>query len=87
MRGSSFFHLWCPDENLRKRALLARLDLRLGGGRRATRADAEAYVDRLARQLDLTVPDLRRLRRGAENTGYKGLAAQLARLTGDQEPG
>ncbi|WP_420311849.1 hypothetical protein ACOB87_29670 [Streptomyces sp. YS-B37] len=85
VRGSSFFHLWCPDENLRKRALLARLDLRLGGGRRATRADVEAYVDRLARQLDLAVPDLRRLRRGAENTGYQGLAAQLARLAGDQE--
>jgi hypothetical protein len=86
VRGSDFFHLWCQDENLRKRALLARLDLRLGAGRRVTRADTEAHVDRLARQLDLPVPDLRLLRRGAERTGHKALATQLARLTRDQEP-
>lgn len=86
VRGSNFFHVWCPDENLRKRALLARLDLRLGAGRRVTRADAEAHVDRLARQLDLAVPDLQRLSQGADRVGHKGLAAQLARLARDQEP-
>jgi hypothetical protein len=86
VRGTSFFHLWCRDETLRKYALLARLDLRLGAGRRVTRADAEAHVDRLARQLDLPVPDLRRLHKGAETAGHGSLAAQLARLTQDQEP-
>jgi hypothetical protein len=85
VRGSSFFHLWCRDETVRKYALLARLDLRLGARSRLTRSGAEAHVDRLARQLDLPAPDLRRLRKGAENAGYPSLAAQLARLTQDQE--
>jgi hypothetical protein len=86
MRGSNFFHLWCEDDNLRKRALLERLNLRLGAGRRVARADAEAHVDRLARQLDLPVPDLGQLRQGAERTGYRALAAQLARLIREQRP-
>lgn len=69
-----------------KRALLERLDLRLGAGRRVARADAEAHVDRLARQLDLPVPDLGQLRQGAERAGYQALAAQLARLIREQRP-
>ncbi|MEU6254154.1 hypothetical protein [Streptomyces sp. NPDC047043] len=81
VRGASFFHVWCAAENLRKRALLERLDLRLGAVRRIDRAGAEALVDRLARQLELDVPDLWQLRKGAENTGRESLAAQLERLT------
>ncbi|GAB2842016.1 hypothetical protein GCM10027074_05550 [Streptomyces deserti] len=85
LRGSSFFHLWCQDENVRKRALLERLDLRLGTGRRVERVEAESYVDRLARQLRLDVPDLGRLRQGAERAGHRALAAQLARLVRPRE--
>ncbi|RPF33174.1 hypothetical protein [Streptomyces sp. TLI_185] len=81
VRGSSFFHVWCSSENLRKLALLERLDLRLGAVRRIDRAAAEALADRLARQLELDVPDLWQLRKGAENTGREALAAQLERLT------
>ncbi|TQJ87863.1 hypothetical protein FBY22_6712 [Streptomyces sp. SLBN-31] len=79
--GSSFFHVWCPSENLRKRALLERLDLRLAAARRIDRAAAETVVARLARQLHLEVPDLWQLRKGAEKTGREALAAQLERLT------
>lgn len=79
--GSSFFHVWCRSENLRKRALLERLDLRLGAARRLDRASAEALAARLARQLELDVPDLWQLRKGAENTGREALAARLERLT------
>ena len=38
---------------------------------------------RLARQLRLKVPELSRLRGGAEKTGLSGLEAQLARLVNE----
>ncbi|KMS76389.1 hypothetical protein ACH49_21005 [Streptomyces leeuwenhoekii] len=82
--GTRFFRVWCPAETPRKRALLDRLDQRLGGRRQVTRQDAEELVARLARQLRLEVPDLSRLRAGAEKTGLTDLEARLARL--EKEP-
>ncbi|WKX73540.1 hypothetical protein [Streptomyces sp. XD-27] len=84
MAGSRFFRVWCPAETPRKRALLDRLDQRLGSRRQVTRQEAEEAVARLARQLRLEVPDLSRLRGGAARTGRSGLEAQLARL--ENEP-
>ncbi|MFD0314769.1 hypothetical protein [Streptomyces flavalbus] len=81
VRGGGFLHVWCADENLRKRALLARLELWLGPRKRVEVLDAEALVGQLARQLELDVPDLWQLRLGAERTGLRALADQLARLT------
>ncbi|MEU1627097.1 hypothetical protein ABZ746_17605 [Streptomyces sp. NPDC020096] len=83
MAGSCFFRLWCPDDRLRKYALLDRLDQRLGS-RQVTRQEAEELIARLARQLRLKVPDLSRLRGGAKKTGLSGLEAQLARLENEQ---
>ncbi|WP_282699995.1 hypothetical protein [Streptomyces sp. CC219B] len=85
MAGSGFFRLWCPDDNLRKYALLDRLDQRLGSRRHVTRQEAEDHIARLARQLRLDVPDLSRLRGGAEKTGRSGLEAHLARLENAQQ--
>ncbi|MGW2630565.1 hypothetical protein ACWC2K_14710 [Streptomyces chattanoogensis] len=85
MAGSGFFRVWCPGETPRKRALLDRLDQRLGSRRQVTRQEAEEAVARLARQLRLEVPDLSRLRSGAEKTGRSGLEAQLARLEKEQQ--
>lgn len=85
MAGSGFFRLWCPDDNLRKYALLDRLDQRLGSRRQVTRQEAEELIARLARQLRLEVPDLSRLRGGARKTGLSGLDAQLARLENEQQ--
>ncbi|WP_033319068.1 hypothetical protein [Streptomyces yerevanensis] len=84
MAGTRFFRLWCPDANLRKRALLARLDQRLGARRHVTHEEASELVARLARQLRLEAPSLSQLRRGAEKIGLRGLAAQLARLEKEQ---
>ncbi|MFD7071749.1 hypothetical protein ACFV97_31470 [Streptomyces sp. NPDC059913] len=84
MVGSRFFRVWCPAETPRKRALLDRLDQRLGSRRQVTRREAEDLIARLSRQLDLEIPDLSTLRGGAEKTGLSGLAAQLARL--EEEP-
>ncbi|MEV8313815.1 hypothetical protein AB0Q95_06545 [Streptomyces sp. NPDC059900] len=80
MAGSLFFRVWCPEETPRKLALLHRLDQRMGSRRQVTRHEAEELIARLARQLHLEVPELTRLRRGAEKTGLSGLESQLARL-------
>jgi hypothetical protein len=80
MAGNRFFRLWCREATPRKRALLNRLDQRLGSRRQVTRQEAEEVIARLARQLRLEVPGLSRLRGGAEKTGLSGLEAQLARL-------
>jgi hypothetical protein len=85
MAGSGFFRLWCPDDNLRKYALLDRLDQRLGSRRQVTRQEVEELIARLARQLRLEVPDLSRLRGGAGKTGLSGLEALLARLENEQQ--
>jgi hypothetical protein len=85
MAGSGFFRLWCPDDSLRKYALLDRLDQRLGSRRQVTRQEVEELIARLARQLRLEVPDVSRLRGGARKTGLSGLDAQLARLENEQQ--
>ncbi|GAU69158.1 hypothetical protein SSP35_10_01940 [Streptomyces sp. NBRC 110611] len=85
MVGSRFFRVWCPAETPRKRALLDRLDQRLGSRRHITRQEAEELIARLARQLDLDVPDVSRLRGGAKKTGLSGLEAQLSRLEEEVE--
>ncbi|WP_432183067.1 hypothetical protein [Streptomyces tendae] len=83
MAGSRFFRVWCPEETPRKVALLHRLDQRMGSRRQVTQQEAEELIARLARQLRLTVPQLSRLRSGAEKTGLSGLEAQLARLVNE----
>lgn len=85
MAGNGFFRLWCPDNSLRKYALLDRLDQRLGSRRQVTRQEVDQLVARLARQLRLDVPDLSRLRSGARKTGLSGLEAQLARLENEHQ--
>ncbi|MFI2031294.1 hypothetical protein [Streptomyces buecherae] len=85
MAGSRFYRVWCPATTPRKRALLNRLDQRLGSRRQITRQEAEEVVARLARQLRLEVPDLSRLRKGAEKSGLSGLEVQLARLEKEHE--
>ncbi|MDG9715571.1 hypothetical protein [Streptomyces sp. DH24] len=85
MAGSRFFRVWCSATTPRKRALLDRLDQRIGSRRQITRQETEELIARLARQLRLEVPDLARLRVGAGKTGLTGLEAQLARL--ENEPG
>ncbi|WP_033948070.1 hypothetical protein ACFE3N_27640 [Streptomyces albidoflavus] len=84
MVGNRFFRVWCRAETPRKRALLDRLDQRLGSRRQVTRQEAEEVIARLARQLGLEIPDLSKLRGGAKRTGLTGLEAQLARL--EEEP-
>ncbi|WP_435193046.1 hypothetical protein [Streptomyces sp. NRRL F-5630] len=80
MVGSCFFRVWCPAETPRKRALLDRLDQRLGSRQQVSRQEAEELIARLARQLDLDIPDVSQLRGGARKTGLSGLEAQLTRL-------
>ncbi|MFE7113840.1 hypothetical protein ACFU99_00215 [Streptomyces sp. NPDC057654] len=85
MAGNRFFRVWCQEETPRKRALLDRLDQRMGSRRQVTRQEAEELITRLALQLRLAVPEVSRLRSGAEKTGLSGLETQLARLENEQE--
>ncbi|MGA4847125.1 hypothetical protein ACOBQB_12990 [Streptomyces sp. G5(2025)] len=83
--GSGFFRVWCKEPTPRKRALLDRLDQRLGSRRHVSLPEAEELIARLCRQLDLDPPELSRLRAGAGRTGHSGLEAQLARLEDEQK--
>lgn len=85
MAGKRFFRVWCPAETARKHALLDRLDQRLGSRRQVSRLETEELIARLSRQLRLEVPELSRLRGGAERTGLSGLAAQLTQLENEEE--
>ncbi|MGP3927930.1 hypothetical protein [Streptomyces sp. 8N616] len=78
--GTSFFHLWCSDERVRRKALLERLDAYLGARGAADRNIVIARIDLISRQLDLGAVSLQDLWRAAASAGRQGLADQLARL-------
>jgi hypothetical protein len=81
MLGTGFLRLWCTSSEVRRRALLERINSYLGYRAQAASADVQDQVDRIARQLDLGSIDLATLSRTAKEAGNRGLAAQLARLS------
>jgi hypothetical protein len=85
--GTGFFHVWCADEGVRRRALLARIDAYLAARVRAERADIEERIAQIARQLELGPIDVPQLRRMAAQAGNRGLAGELGRLTGSAAHG
>jgi hypothetical protein len=80
MLGSGFLRIWCASEEVRRRALLERINSYLGYRARPDRADVEAQAGQIARQLDLGAVDLALLGRMARAAANRGLADQLARL-------
>lgn len=79
--GNDFFHVWCADERVRRRALLARIDSYLSSRVRIDRTDVDERITQIAHQLDLGTIDVPTLREMAVKAGKRGLAAQLDRLT------
>jgi hypothetical protein len=79
-RGRHVVHVWCDDLQLRRRAMLERIDGYLAAWARPDRAQTEALAARIARQLDLGTFDLATLRELAAAAGKTGLADQLDRL-------
>jgi len=79
--GNNFFHVWCEDERVRRRALLERIDSYLNSRVRIDRADIEERITQTARQLDLGPIDVPILHRMAATAGRGGLAARLERIT------
>ncbi|MFD4138633.1 hypothetical protein [Streptomyces sp. NPDC058572] len=78
--GTSFFHVWCADERVRRRALLERIDSYLGARARTDRDTVEAQIARISHQLGLGILGIDDLRRAAAGAGRRALADQLARL-------
>ncbi|MFF3326310.1 hypothetical protein [Streptomyces sp. NPDC002889] len=78
--GTSFFHVWCADEDVRRRALVERIDSYLGARARIDRDAVEAQIARVSHQLGLATLRIGDLRRDAAGAGRRALADQLARL-------
>lgn len=78
--GNDFFHVWCEDERVRRRALLERIDSYLSSRVRIDRTDTDQRITQIARQLDLGAIDVGTLHRMAVKAGKHGLAAQLDRV-------
>jgi hypothetical protein len=80
MLGTGFLRIRCDSDEVRRRALVGRMDAYLGYRSRPDRADVEAMVDRIAHQLDLGAVSLTTLARWVESDGNRTLATQLSRL-------
>jgi hypothetical protein len=80
VRHRDVLHLWCADPEVRRQALLERIDNYLSSRARPDRAQTEERLTQIARQLDLGPMDLPALRRQAAESGRTGLAAHLDTL-------
>jgi hypothetical protein len=78
--ASDFFQAWCDDEQVRRRALLERVDAWLSPRTRPDRAAAEELIAQIARQLELGELNVSALCQLAAKAGKTGLAAQLESL-------
>ncbi|WP_158891855.1 hypothetical protein [Amycolatopsis anabasis] len=80
VRGSNVCHVWCTDEQVRRRALLQRIDHYLGTRSRVEPADVLDHIARVARQLELGAMNIATLHQIAMKNGKPELAAALTRL-------
>jgi hypothetical protein len=75
-----FFHLWCDDRDVRRRALLERMDAYFGARRRIDAIEAQGWLNQVGRQLALGEVGLPDAHRMAIKAGLHGLAVQLGQL-------
>jgi hypothetical protein len=75
--GGEVVHVWCDDERIRRRAMLERTSLYLSARRRPDRDGVENFLDRITRQLQLSIDGLPELARAARDAGRPELARQL----------
>jgi hypothetical protein len=79
-QNQDILHVWCEDVEVRRHALLDRIDNYLSHRARPGRADTEERVTRIADQLGLGPIDLPTLRHQATDAGRTSLAAHLDTL-------
>lgn len=72
--------LWCDDPEVRRRALVERMNVLLGARSHLTRETAEYYLGRVAAQLSLSGATLEALARLAQRHAMPAFAAQLAAI-------
>ncbi|MGH3241036.1 MAG: hypothetical protein ACRDNL_11705 [Spirillospora sp.] len=75
--GNDFFHVWCDDERVRRRALLERVGFFLGARTSIRRSDLGARVARVGRQVGLGEVGLAELRAMAVRAGMRDLVSLL----------
>lgn len=80
--NTDLMYLRCGDEEVRKRALLKRMDSYLTARFRVDADEAVPRIGRIARQLGLPQEDLEGLRRMAADAGRTHLASLLAEVAG-----
>jgi signal transduction histidine kinase len=80
MLGDTFFHVWCADRDVRRRALLERVDTYFGSRPRLDAVEAAGWLKQVGRQLMLGDIGLAETRLMAAEAGLPGLAAQLGEL-------
>jgi hypothetical protein len=80
MLGDTFFHVWCADRDVRRRALLERVDTYFGSRPRLDAVEAAGWLKQVGRQLTLGDIGLAETRLMAAEAGLPGLAAQLGEL-------
>jgi hypothetical protein len=80
LMSTDVLHLWCDDRQVRRQALVARMDMYLGQRVRLDRTAVQELTTKIARQLDLGDIDLPTLRQLAIDANKTALAAQLSSL-------
>jgi hypothetical protein len=80
VRHRDVLHLWCADPEVRRQALLERIDNYLSARARPDRAQTEERLTQMSRQLDLGPMDLPALHHQAVEAGRTSLAAHLDTL-------
>ena len=80
MLGDVFFHLWCDDRDVRRQALLERMDAYFGARRRLDAIEAQGWLNQVGRQLALGEIGLPAAHLMATRAGLQGLAVQLGQL-------
>jgi hypothetical protein len=79
--GNDIFYVWCEDKQVRRRALLERIESYLSSRTRIDQVDVTGLISRIARQLDLGTIEVPMLRQMATKASRPGLAAKLAHIT------
>jgi hypothetical protein len=80
--NTDLMYIRCEDEEIRKRALLTRMDSYLTARFRVDADEAVTRIGRIARQLGLPQQDLEGMRRMAVDAGRTHLASRLAEVAG-----
>lgn len=77
IQSTGFFQVWCQDEQVRRRALLERLEFYVTARSQISRVQVESWLARLGRQLGFPAVTVDEVAAMARRAGKRRLASQL----------